>query len=270
MDQRMTMKWAQGRSRLFVLAILAIALSAPVRANAQEEQKAFQAATQESDATAEAAKLESFLRQYPNSAFEENALEILLNFYSRRGGRNKSYATATRLLQKNPENLMALWVRVNVADDVSDECLELAKRGLRVLDALPKSIDGSTAVSEKQKSAMRTTFNLTAGSIYLKRKNFRDAQIYLRPAVDGDPNNFSGAYELALAYLLSDPPDPTNGLFFLARAWNLAPESGSAAEHIDAYGAKQCAKYFGTDRSWTSVKSIAKTETTPPPGFEVR
>jgi hypothetical protein len=101
----------------------------------------------------------------------------------------------------------------------------------------------------------------------VRTKEFNDAQRYLRPAIEADSNNFGGAYDLALAYFSSNPPAPAQGLFFLARAWNLMPENGR--QRLDAYGAEQCIKYYGSDRSWPSVKSIAKSRTTPPPGFRV-
>jgi tetratricopeptide (TPR) repeat protein len=186
-------------------------------------------------------------------------------------------ATATRLLEKNPDNLMGLRAEAKLffyTDyalgaplDAYKENLELAKRGLRILDALSTPPGASTTISEKQKSEMSSAFNFVAGSIYVRTKNFNDAQRYLRPAIESDPNNFRGAYELALAYFGSDPPDPAQGLFFLARAWNLTLENGR--QRLDAYGAEQCIKYYGSDRSWPSIKSVAKSRTTPPPGFRV-
>jgi hypothetical protein len=58
--------------------------------------------------------------------------------------------------------------------DTYKESLELAKRGLRVLDALPKP--PGTTISDEQKSEMSSAFNFAAGSISLRAKNFSDAK----------------------------------------------------------------------------------------------
>jgi tetratricopeptide (TPR) repeat protein len=274
---KMTVKLTRSGLWFLVLAVI-LAPSLFVRAVEQDEQSAFRSANQGSDGTAKAVKLESFLKQYPNSVFEEQVLEALLDTYKRVGDLSKYAATATRLLEKNPDNLMGLWAEAKLfsytgpygPDAFSDaykENLELAKRGLRILDALSTPPGASATISEKQKSEMRSAFNFVAGSIYVRTKEFNDAQRYLRPAIEADSNNFGGAYDLALAYFSSNPPAPAQGLFFLARAWNLMPENGR--QRLDAYGAEQCIKYYGSDRSWPSVKSIAKSRTTPPPGFRV-
>jgi hypothetical protein len=271
----MTMKLARSGLWFLVLAVVLAASSLLVRAVAQDEKSAFQTANQESDGRAKAVKLESFLKQYLNS--EEKALEALLDTYKRVGDLSKYAATATRLLEKNPDNLMGLWAKAKLffytdyAPDAPAEAykenLELSTRGLGVLDALSTPPDASTTISEEQKSEMRSAFNFAAGSIFVRTKHFADAQRYLRPAIESDPNNLRGAYELALAYFGSDPLDPAQGLFFLARAWSLAPENGR--QRLDAYGTKQCVKYYGSDRSWPSIKSVAKSRTAPPPGFRV-
>ncbi|HLW85117.1 MAG TPA: hypothetical protein VKR60_07885 [Candidatus Sulfotelmatobacter sp.] len=274
----MIMSLTRSGSWLLVLAIISAAPTLFVRAVAQDEQSAFQTANQETDSRAKAAKLESFLKQHPNSVFEEKALESLMDTYKRVGDLSKYAATATRLLEKNPDNLMGLCAKAKLffyTDyapgaplDAYKENLDLAKRGLRILDALSTPPGASSTISEKQKSEMScSAFSFVAGSIYVRTKNFNDAQRYLRPAIESDPNNFRGAYDLALAYFGSDPPDPAQGLFFLARAWNLTLDNGR--QRLDAYGAEQCIKYYGSDRSWPSIKSVAKSRTTPPPGFSV-
>jgi tetratricopeptide (TPR) repeat protein len=274
----MTMKLTRVGPWFLVLAVVLAPSSLFVRAVDQDEQSAFRTANQGSDGTAKAVKLESFLRQYPNSVFGEEAFEVLLDTYKRVGDLTKYDATATRLLEKNPDNLMGLWAKARLffytgpyapdaSADAYKESLELAQRGLRVLDAFPAPPGVSTTISDKQRSEMRSAFNFAAGSISLRTKNFSDAQRYLRPAIESDPNNYGGAYEIALAYLLSEPPDPAQGLFFLARAWNLARAKGR--QMINAFGTKQCLKYYGSDRSWPSIKSVAKSRTTPPPGFRV-
>jgi len=213
--------------------------------------------------------LESFLRQYPNSVAKEDALERLLDTYEQLGNLREVEATAGRLLQRNPENLQGLWARAKLfpytntdQPDSYQQSADIAKRGLRVLGGAAKPQGMTAADFEKQRSAMSSTFNAVAGFVALKMKDYREAQRYLRASVESNPDLFSNVYPLALSYLLSEPAEPVQGLFFLARATNLAPES--ARKKLDAYGKEECVKYYGSDRSWASIKAIARTHATPP------
>lgn len=230
----------------------------------------FLSAEREADNAAKAFKLESFLQQYPNSAAKEDALEHLLDTYEQLGNLKEVEATAGRLLQRNPGNLSGLWARAKLfpytdtdQPDSYQESADIAKRGLRVLGETARPQGMTAADFEKQRSAMSSTFNGVAGFVALKMKDYREAQRYLRASVDSNPDLFSNVYPLALSYLLSEPAQPVPGLFFLARATNLAP-AAAARKKLDAYGKEQCVKYYGSDRSWASVKAVAKTHATPP------
>lgn len=234
----------------------------------------FLAAKRETSNAAKAVKLESCLQQYPDSATNEEALEILLDTYEHLGDLKRVDATGGRLLQQNPESLLGLWTRAGLffytdfdRPGSYQESAELAKRGLRVLGEAAKPKGMSAADFEKRKSAMSSTFNGVAGSVALRMKDFSNAQRYLRAAIDSEPDNFGNVYQLALAYLQSEPAEPAQGLFFVARAANLAP--AAVREKLDAYGKEQCLKYYGSDRRWVSIKAIAKTRATPPLNFTI-
>jgi len=102
----------------------------------------------------------------------------------------------------------------------------------------------------------------------LQIKNLPSAQQHLRAAIEADPNDLRNVYPLALAYLTATPPDGPNGLFFIARAANLA--AGSAGQgQIQSYGLSQYKKYHGSDQGWTELLSTAKTTPVPPAGFTI-
>jgi hypothetical protein len=89
----------------------------------------------------------------------------------------------------------------------------------------------------------------------------------LRAAVQADPNNIENIYPLALAYLTATPPDSVNGLFFIARAADLATPAGQP--QILAYGKSMYDKYHGSDDGWNDVLTAAKTASEPPAGFTI-
>src|SRR5207249_4882336 len=77
--------------------------------------------------------------------------------------------------------------------------------------------------------------NSIAGFSALQLKDYANAQKYLRASVEANPNNLEDVYPLALAYLSANPPDSVNGIFFIARAADLAP-AGQAQTQITNYG----------------------------------
>jgi hypothetical protein len=139
---------------------------------------------------------------------------------------------------------------------------------LQALKTASKPEGMSDADFEKLKSQMSTIFNGVSGIAALQSKNFPQAEERLRAAVQGDPNDLRNVYPLALAYLTATPPDPVNGLFFIARAANLSAGSPGQAQ-IMAYGKSQYTKYHGSDQGWTELLAQAKTTPLPPQGFTI-
>jgi len=242
------------------------------------EYNAYVGAVQQADAAAKISGLEAFLSQYPNSVMKEDALELLMGAYQQTNNAAKMNEAAQRLLQANPNNLRALALMAyskRAAAEANQnpqqnlaEAAQYAERGLQALKTATKPEGMSDVDFEKLKSQMSTIFNGVAGIAALQSKNFPLAEERLRAAVQGDPNDLRNVYPLALAYLTATPPDPVSGLFFIARAANLAAGSPGQAQ-IMAYGKSQYTKYHGSDQGWTDLLALAKTTPLPPQGFTI-
>jgi len=242
------------------------------------EYNAYVGAVQQSDAAAKISGLEAFLSQYPNSVMKEDALEVLMGAYQQTNNAAKMNDAAQRLLQANPNNLRALALLAyskRAAAEANQnpqqnlaEAAQYAERGLQALKTATKPEAMSEADFAKMKSQMSTIFNGVAGIAALQSKNFPQAEERLRAAVQGEPNDLRNVYPLALAYLTATPPDPVNGLFFMARAANLAAGSPGQAQ-ILAYGKSQYTKFHGSDQGWTDLLALAKTNPVPPQGFTI-
>ena len=216
------------------------------------EYNAYVGVVQQSDAAAKISGLEAFLSQYPNSVMKEDALELLMGAYQQTNNAAKMNEAAQRLLQANPNNLRALALMAYTKRAAAEanqnpqqnlaEAAQYADRGLQALKTASKPEGMSDADFEKLKSQMSTIFNGVSGIAALQSKNFPQAEERLRAAVQGDPNDLRNVYPLALAYLTATPPDPVNGLFFIARAANLSAGSPGQAQ-IMAYGKSQYTKY---------------------------
>jgi hypothetical protein len=70
--------------------------------------------------------------------------------------------------------------------------------------------------------------------------------------VETDPTNLRDVYDLALAYLAAGPTEKdVDGLFFIARASNLA--QGAGKDQIAKFGKSKYNKYHGSEEGWSDV-----------------
>ena len=264
--------------------VLALAAVAPGQAAAQQapastsaapvikdpaEYNAYMSAIQQQDPAAKISGLEAFLVQYPSSVVKVDALEALMGGYQQTGNAAKVVDVANRLLAANPDNIRALVVLAYTERASSQwaNAKQHAEHGLQVLPNMPKPEGVSQADFDKQKAQMGGLLNSVAGFSSLQLKDNADAQKYLRASVHGNPNNLEDVYPLALSYLTATPPDDVNGLFFIARAADLA--TGAGQTQITSYGKSVYTKYHGSDDGWTDVLNTAKTAPEPPAGFTV-
>src|SRR5579864_1710030 len=255
------------------------------------EYNAYVGAMQQSNPQAKASALESFLQQYPNSVMKKDALELLMAAYEQTGDTAKMQATADRLLQADPNNLRALALlayshrRQAEANQNPQQNLAAAaqygEKGLQAIASAPKPDGMSDADWTKLKDQVGGIFNGAVGLSALQNKDFKSAEEHLRAAVNQNPSNLTDVYPLALAYYsagnppksATPPPDPAvvdanvQGLFFIARAANLAGAPGQA--QISDFGKKWFAKFHGSDQGWDELLASTKTQTLPPQGFTI-
>jgi tetratricopeptide (TPR) repeat protein len=249
--------------------------AAPAQAQKKEikdpaEYNAYVGAVQQSDPAAKISGLEAFLTQYPNSVMKEDALELLMGTYQQANNQAKVIDTANRLLSANPDNARALVLLAynERATQKWADAKQHAERGLLAVDKMVKPDGVSDADFTKQKAQLSGLLNSVAGFSALQLKDYPSAQKYLRPAVEGDPNNVENVYPLALSYLTPTPPDDVNGLFFIARAANLVADPAGKAQIIK-FGHSRYVKYHGTEQGWDDLLAQTKTTPVPPAGFTI-
>jgi tetratricopeptide (TPR) repeat protein len=233
------------------------------------EYNAYVGAIQQADSAAKISGLEAFLKQYPNSVMKVDALEVLMGEYEKSGDAAKMTDAANRVLQADPNNVRAyalLAYNYKTAQNWA-AAKDNAIKGLGVLPQLAKPDGVSDADFQKQKLQLSTLLNSVAGFSSLQLKDLAGAQKYLRASVEGNPNSLEDVYPLALAYLTATPPDSLNGIFFIARAANLA--TGAGQTQITNYGKSVYTKYHGTADGWDQVLATAKTTPLPPADFTV-
>ena len=243
------------------------------------EYNAYVGAVQQTDPAAKISGLEAFLTQYPNSVMKTQALEILMGTYQQTGNQQKTTDTAVKLVTADACNVRGLAllayfdrVRAQGGDPNSKQLLADAKKyaqqGLECLPKFNKPEGTSDADFQKMKDQMAGIFNAAVGIAALQDKDYAAAVKALRVAADGNPQDFSVVYPLALAYLGQTPPDYINGIWFAARAAAVAPPQAQA--QIEKYARSQYVKYHAGDDGWPQVLAAAKANPTPPAGFTIK
>ena len=243
------------------------------------EYNAYVGAVQQTDPAAKISGLEAFLTQYPNSVMKTQALEILMGTYQQTGNQQKTTDTAVKLVTADACNVRGLAllayfdrVRAQGGDPNSKQLLADAKKyaqqGLECLPKFNKPEGTSDADFQKMKDQMAGIFNAAIGIAALQDKDYATAVKALRVAADGNPQDFSVVYPLALAYLGQTPPDYINGIWFAARAAAVAPPQAQA--QIEKYARSQYVKYHAGDDGWPQVLAAAKANPTPPAGFTIK
>jgi len=253
------------------------------------EYNAYVGAVQQTDAAAKVSGLEAFLTQYPNSVMKEDALELLMAAYQQvlsqaktpdqqTFNQTKMLETGQKVLQVNPCNLRALALLAytkqamatagqNAQQNLADAG-QNGEKGLQCLQTAAKPDGTSAADWDKLKSQTTVIFNGAAGLKAYAAKDYAKAEQFLRAAVEGDPANLVDVYDLALAYLAAGPAeDDVNGLFFIARASNLAQGAGQA--QIAKFGKSKYNKYHGSEDGWNELLALTKTTALPPAGFAI-
>jgi hypothetical protein len=257
------------------------------------EYNAYVGAVEQKDAPAKVSGLEAFLTQYPNSVMKEDALELLMGAYQQTGNQAKTLETAQKVLSANACNIRALALLAYTKQAMAlagqssaanfADAGQYGEKGLACVQTATKP-DGTPAADwDKLKVQTTAIFNGAAGiSAYQAgvaaaqakdaasaAKNYAKAQPFLRAAVQGDPTNLLEVYDLALSDLASgDAENDVEGLFFIARASNLA--QGAGKDQIAKFGKSKYNKYHGGEDGWSDLLAQTATTTLPPAGFTIK
>jgi len=243
------------------------------------EYNAYVGAVQQQDAAAKVSGLEAFVTQYPNSVMKEDALELLMGAYQQTGNSAKTLDTAQKVLQANPCNIRALALLAytkramaeagqNAQQNLADAG-QYGEKGLQCLQTATKPDGTADADFQKLKSQTAVIFNGAAGMSAYQAKNYAKAEQFLRASVEADPTNLRDVYPLALAYLTAGPTEKDlDGLFFIARASNLA--QGAGKDQIAKFGKSKYNKYHGSEEGWSDVLALTATTTLPPANFAIK
>jgi hypothetical protein len=243
------------------------------------EYKAYNDAISQTTPQTKAAALETYLTTYPQSAVKAPTLQQLMQTYSAFDPA-KTVSTADRLLQVQPDNLMALtfetYFRRQDADKATDPAAKqaaldaaasFAQKGL----AAAKPADMSDADFKKAKDGVTPGFEGAIAEDAANKKDMKTAiDAYTAelkaapPAATTTPGlTLQDTYQLGLAYYQSTPPDYLNCTWFTSRAAAFAPEPYKT-EFLKV--ATYCYKrYHGNADGYDAVTTAVQANLFPPP-----
>ncbi len=243
------------------------------------EYNAYMGAQGQQDPAAMISGFEAFLTQYPNSVMKEDALDQLMTAYTKTNNQAKVLDTAQKLLQVNPCNIRALAFIAytkraqaeagqNAQQNLTDAG-QAGEKGLQCLQTAPKPDGMKDEDFTKLKAQTSIIFNGGAGMNALQNKDYAKAQQFLRASVEANPAELRDVYPLALAYLTPGPTEKdVDGLFFIARAANLA--QGAGKDQIAKFGKSKYKNYHGSEEGWSDLLTQTATATLPPAGFTIK
>ena len=210
------------------------------------EFNAYQQASTQSNPTAKATALESFLTAYPQTVVKKAVLDQLIDLYQGTNDADKELSAATRLLQVDPNNMKALFYSVSLKKAVCQKNLDPTTGEPK--DA--QSCDDSAALAQKGLTAPKPdgmadpawkSFTGVAYPTYhsaiafddaVSKKDYKsaideynkDLMLYAPDACAKPGPCLIDTLQLAQAYAKpGDARDEVKACWFYARAWNFAP-----------------------------------------------
>lgn len=251
------------------------------------EYNAYQMAITQTDPTAKASALESFLKSYPQSVVKSAVLNMLVDTYQQLRDPDKTLSAASRLLQVDPNNMKAIYISVYLkkaactkslnpktgkSDDTQtcDDAATLAKQGLAAQK--PAGVDDA---AWKQQTA--ATYPLFHSAIALddavSKQDYKSAIAEYRSSLmllnDQQSKTVGLVDTLSLADLYTKPEtrDLEKAVWFYARVWDYAPPAYKAM--IEPKLEYYYKLYHGGIDGLSAIKQQAEATTFPPSDYKI-
>jgi len=252
----------------------------------QVEYNAYNNVVTQTDAKAKASAAESFLQTYPQSIVKKAVLDSLIDAYATYD-QAKTVDAATRMLQLDPNNLKAMYLIVFIkkqqANQVAasnpaqqaqllDDAAALATKGL----AATKPDGVKDEDFKKQKATTDPFFHsvLAYDDIYSKKDlkaaiaEFRTELEITAPDATKVAPALNDTLILGQTYTQLQPPDMVNGVWFLLRAEDFAPDNFKP--QIDKQARYWYKRYHGKEDGFDDIKAKAATSVFPPTDLTIK
>jgi len=250
----------------------------------RDEYDAYSAMGNEKDPNKKISLAEAFLQKYTNSDFKDGAYMAEMQAYQQLGQTDKEVDAAHKILEASPTQLNQLealrflsfvFPFVYKADDPAapaklSRAESDAKQGLDVLQKLQKPAGASDDQFNQAVKGLRAVFNGSVGFAELQRKEYAAAITSYKAASEDNPSDWYVFYRMGLAYLYSNPPDYDHGIWYIARAFDLAQAATDQnAGEFEKYLKQVYVNHHGNEDGLKDVLTQAASSVNPPDGFKV-
>src|SRR5579872_2521150 len=179
------------------------------------EYNAYIAALNTQDPAAKGAAMEAFLKQYPQSIVQLDALQEAMAAYQKVGDQAKIEEIANRVLQIDPNNIQALaivtFIQSSKAQSGDAAAVAAARadgqKGLQQLSSWTKPEGVSDTDFQDQRKRMTAIFASACGFGALQAKDYAGARDCYVKSLEADPANMADTYRLGVADMESNPID---------------------------------------------------------------
>jgi hypothetical protein len=157
----------------FVFAPMLQAQGPTIQIHDPAEFNAYQGAFTQSDPSAKAEALESFLQAYPQSVVKSVVLDMLIDIYQKQQDTGKTLSAASRQLEVDPNNMKAIFISVFILKNrcvktgdaqSCNDAASLAQRGLAAPQPASTSDSDWKRITDATYPVYRAALGLKAGS----------------------------------------------------------------------------------------------------------
>jgi len=244
----------------------------------------YEAASKATDNAKKIELLNTWKQKYPNSDFNMERLQMLLEAYQAAGQIDRLMETGNEILSADPKNLRAMYIMaVNTVRLVkpTPELLGMAEKAVRgLLNNFneffgPDKRPASTPEADWKKAANDTAAlaHLSLGWIHMQRKQNEEAEKEFTASLQANPANAQVSYWLGTVMLAQKNPDKTSAaMYHFFRAGYYSGQGAlpdQTRKEIAAYINKLYTNFHGSDEGAAEIRKMAQESVFPPADFKI-
>ncbi|MGH9472581.1 MAG: hypothetical protein ACRD1M_07540 [Terriglobales bacterium] len=236
-----------------------------------EEYTAFTAAASSKDPTQQAQLAAAFVQKYPDSDYKDDALQIELQAqYAVPSHRPEAVKTAQTLLRSPGATAQQLLIADTIISfvlpsQVQTNDPDLAAKMATLSHAATCGQQLLASAPAAQQSRFGPIMAKALGFAQLNTKQYDAAIATLSKAAQQNPKDPLLYYWMGVSEVTKPTPDFITGIFDLAKASALAPETQAFSSYLNTV----YTTYHGSTDGLQDVLATAKQSDTPPAGFHI-
>ena len=245
----------------------------------QQEYDMYNAVVKETDAKKKLALINAWKDKYPDTQYKQARMQLYLNAYVQLNDFPNVLTVLNELLAMSPKDvqIMSPIMYYTILSSATspgalDNAEKAANSTLANLDNKPAAIkDEQWPVAKKQLEAMA---HKTLGWVAMQRKNAEGSRQEFLKSLAVDPNQSEVDYWLGNTLRAEKTPESiSKALFYYARAATYEGQGSLPAagrRDLDNYLKKAYVSYHGGEDGLEELKTLAKSQPTPPADFKVK